>query len=490
MSKAVAERFVGRKEELDRLRKVLCGETVSSSSVSILSIEGTGGIGKTAFFEHALGIADVADRKYLRMTITGIEQGSDLLVPTIARLVRSADAESIRAKPAGYYFPAVDRVVSAVNSIRANAISEFLRRHPNDDEGRTGFESYFDRLLGLGKRLNDIAPITSRFLNFRKVARVRSTLESTVPTLKSICPESGSVLFGRKKALRNAIKENVCKPLADALVSNLSAILARPGRRDRWRLTHRRISGISRLLLIIDDYERLQTALGEFLVAHLLPELKRAAFETLIVIMGRDDLQATDTRWDRDHRNSLLKPIRLTPLTRSELYALVDSYGITSDSEKERSWNDTEGFPYYVQLWCEEAESHANAFLMRQKFYDRTVQWMSDHEREWLESAIFLDRVNRSTLGIMLGDAVATEAMNWFEREGSVRCTTGEYPRVREYIRSRLRDYLDRKDPARFNELLQKSDVANAFRPGRREAPALGHPVDAVEDTGICRVDS
>ena len=118
--------FVGRQAELNYLQNVLRGETVASGTVSVLSIEGSGGIGKTAFFEHVLGTTDLNDRKYLRMTITGIEQGSDLLVPTFARLVRSADAEPIRAKPPGYYFPAVDRVVSAISSIRAGAIAEFL----------------------------------------------------------------------------------------------------------------------------------------------------------------------------------------------------------------------------------------------------------------------------------------------------------------------------------------------------------------------------
>ncbi len=86
---------------------------------------------------------------------------------------------------------------------------------------------------------------------------------------------------------------------------------------------------------------------------------------------------------------------------------------------------------------------------------------MSDREKGWLQTTLFLDKVDKRTLRGMLGNAEEAEAAyNWFERDGSVRDTTGDSFRVREYLRSRLIDYLRVSDPDRCEDLERRSKLA------------------------------
>ena len=86
---------------------------------------------------------------------------------------------------------------------------------------------------------------------------------------------------------------------------------------------------------------------------------------------------------------------------------------------------------------------------------------MSDREKGWLQHAMFLDEVNIRTLRAMVGDEEeGEEAFRWFEREGSVRDTSGSAFRVREYLRSRLIDYLRASDPDHCEQLQHKGESA------------------------------
>ena len=140
---------------------------------------------------------------------------------------------------------------------------------------------------------------------------------------------------------------------------------------------------------------------------------------------------------------------------------LVESYGVSAHDEMERAWNDTQGNPFYVQLWIEEASCGGRAAVMLKRLHDRTTRWMSQRERGWLQHALFLDEVNVRTLRAMIGnEEEAAEAFNWFQCEGSVRDTSASIFRVREYLRSRLIDYLRVSDPDRSEELRRKGELA------------------------------
>jgi hypothetical protein len=452
------DHFVGRQDAVRRLAAVLTGRERADGKLTIQSIEGPGGIGKTCLFNHVLATSDLADRNYLSLRIDGNDPAAGSVVRAVARMVDSAEAEAIRGKPPGYYFPTVDRTTKAIETIRSEAVAEFKMRQPNNEDGRSALLRFLDLTIALGKRLNDVFPVTKKYVNVREVERDKRLLEEVVPTLVSLREESAwfweRLGLGGSTALRNAVKENALRPIADALVSDLSAILKQYRSEDANRLAHSKIKGIDRLLLVFDDYEMLQEPLGEFLVGHLLPALRAASFQSTVIILGRDQLEATHPAWDQHLKGNVLKRITLDPLSRTEMDQLVESFGVRSPDEKERAWRDTQGYPFYVQLWIEEAESGGRGAVMLKRFHDRTTRWMGDREKRWLQHTLFLTEVNKRTLRTMLGsEAEADEAFRWFEREGSVRDTAGSSFRVREYLRSRLVDYLRASDPDRCEEL-------------------------------------
>ena len=197
---------------------------------------------------------------------------------------------------------------------------------------------FLDLALEAGKRLNDAVPIIKKHVNFHELEKAKRLIEETVPLMVRLREETPWLWerlgLGGTTALRNAIKENACQPLASALVSDLSAILKKYRSEDGQKLVHDKVKGIDRLLLILDDYEMLQEPLGEFLVRHLLPALRSANFQSVVMILGRDQLEATHPAWDQHLKPNLLKGIALTPLSRSEMDQLVESYGVRAPTKR------------------------------------------------------------------------------------------------------------------------------------------------------------
>ncbi len=462
------DHFVGRQDAVTHLARVLNGLERAEGKLSVQSIEGPGGIGKTSLFNHVIDTTVLDNRNYLTLKIDGNVDPKDpraqSLVRSVARLVDSAEADAIRHQPSGFYFQSVGRVSKAIEMIRGEAVAEFQKQHPDSDDGRAALVRFLDLAFEAGKRVNDAIPITKKHVNVRELETAKRLVVEIVPTLVSLQEEGASFLerkfakFSASRALRNSIKENACKALADALVSDLSAILKHYRWADKRKATHRKVVGIDRLLLVLDDYEKLQESLDEFLVGHLLPALRSANFESTIFLLVRDQLEVTHPAWDQHLKPNLLKRVALDHLSRAEVDQLVDASGVRSAVEKERAWRDTQGYPFYVQLWIEEVESGGRGAVMLKRFHDRTTRWMGEREKHWLEHTLFLDAVNiRSLRGLLGSDSEAHEAFRWFERNGSVRDTAGPSFRVREYLRSRLIDYLRASDPDRCEELETRS---------------------------------
>ncbi|HPE71764.1 MAG TPA: hypothetical protein PK018_06280 [Candidatus Competibacter sp.] len=468
------EHFVGRDDAMKRIQDVLTGREAAGGKLTVQSIEGPGGIGKTFLFNNAISRVDLTNRNYLILRIDGSAPPPRSLVRMVARMVDGAEAAAIQDRPSGYYFPSVDRVVKAIETIFSEAVAEFKKRHPDNTNGQRVLLRLLDMVLEAGIRINDAIPITKNYANFHELEKHISfdELEKLIQVIEDIVPLMVSLReevpwfwerlgLNGSTALRNAIKENACRPLADALHSDLSAILAGYRGKDQFKAAHSKNKGIDRLLLILDDYEMLQKPLGEFLAGHLLPALRSANFQSVVMILGRDQLEATHTAWDQHFKPNLLERIALAPLSRSEMDQLVESYGVRAHDDKERAWRDTQGYPFYVQLWTEEVASGGRSAIMLKRFHDRTTRWLSDREKGWLQHTLFLDEVNIRTLRRMLDDEQqAKEALEWFQCEGSVRDTSSKVFRVREYLRSRLIDYLRVSDPDYCEQLQHRGRLA------------------------------
>ena len=192
------EHFVGRSDALKRLNAVLTGGDVARGNLTIQSVEGPGGIGKTFLFDHAVGGLDHTTRNYPTLRIDGNDASARTLVRAVSRMVKSADAEAIRDKASGYYFPAVDRVIKAIETIRSEAVAEFQKHHPDNKEGRLALLRFLDLAFEAGKRINDAFPITKKHVNVHELQRARRLLEEMIPLMSSLREEAGRFfeLFG------------------------------------------------------------------------------------------------------------------------------------------------------------------------------------------------------------------------------------------------------------------------------------------------------
>ncbi len=163
------------------------------------------------------------------------------------------------------------RVLQTIADIKNQAGNEFLKQHPGDKEGQAALLRFLDQAFTAGKRLNEVSPVTKKRVNFRELEKWRPVLEASLPLLHSLREENARLIerLGLRKATaqRNAIKENACRELADALISDLAAILAGYRRKDILKASHAKFPDTHQLLLVLDDYEKLQESLEEFLVA-------------------------------------------------------------------------------------------------------------------------------------------------------------------------------------------------------------------------------
>lgn len=452
--------FVGRKSVAKQLQSVLNGEKKAGGQLTIQSIEGPGGIGKTCLFDHVADGVDLNSRNYLTLRIDGNLLTSDTVEQAVICLVDSAKANMSLEHTPRYYFPTVQQVIKEIEVIRVEAAAEFKKKYENK-KANEDFQRFLDWVFSAGEKVNESFPDTKKYLNFPKLKNLLPLIEEGLPLMESLKEESPSFLehlgFGDSTAIRNSIKKNACAELSRAFLSDLAAILVGYQKKEMFKPTLSKLKGIERLLLILDDYEKLQDSMGVFLVKHLLTGLNSANFESVVIILGRDQLEATDPSWDQHFKKYLLPGIALKPLSQPEMNELVELSGIKESDEKERVWRDTQGYPFYVQLWADELSLGGRSAIMLQRFHKRTTHWMNEQQKNWLQHIIFLDEINIRTLQKMLDDEYeAAEVFNWFQHEGSIRDTSSATFRVREYLRSRLIDYLQISDPDRCKQLQQK----------------------------------
>lgn len=452
-----ANSFIGRIEAERQLQEVLLGTQHSPGKVTVQSIEGPGGIGKTTFFDHVLTKTDLSARNFLVLRGSGVDEARHSSFRSLRLLVDSASGTHLPSKAPGAYFPSVTEVAVEYDKFCRAAAKELSNKSGGVGLPIDELLAIFDATIAVGKPLNDYAPRTKRKMNAEAVEGHRENLATVLASLDILLKKPismGEVLsLGGRTALRNAIKSNPLVPLAEAFCRDLIAILS--GYKSEWyKASHKKLKGVDRLLLIVDDYEVLKGTLEGLLVGHVLPKLRSADFESTIILMGRDRLGDTALEWERNLKGIQLPPISLKPFTQAEMDEMVTVNGVKSSKEKKRAWADTNGYPYFVQMWLEEMESGGRSAMMLKRVYERTTSWMSEEEKGWLEHALFLGEVNVRTLGKALGNAAEAKRANvWFQGDASIRDTVGSTFRVREYLRSRLLEYLKISDPDRYDEV-------------------------------------
>lgn len=126
--------FVGRQDATEKLKLVLNRASNSGENLVVQSIEGPGGIGKSALFKNALDNSDLSAMKYLTLSTDGNNAQGRNLIEILARMLNNADADAIKKKPAGYYFPDTNDVIKIILEVRNETIALFKKNNPDYEE--------------------------------------------------------------------------------------------------------------------------------------------------------------------------------------------------------------------------------------------------------------------------------------------------------------------------------------------------------------------
>ena len=104
--------------------------------------------------------------------------------------------------------------------------------------------------------------------------------------------------------------------------------------------------------------------------------------EELLVVSGRDDLEATHPGWAQHAKRYLKEQIRLEPFDRASAFELLAAAGVPEE-RRERMFEASQGYPFLLELLIEEAGVNGESALFLRRFFDRTTRWMTPTERYW-----------------------------------------------------------------------------------------------------------
>ncbi len=263
------------------------------------------------------------------------------------------------------------------------------------------------------------------------------------------------------RGLRNRLRDDLPKTLAECVVHDLDAMLKGDFSNQSAKLLRRKAKGIDRLLFIVDDYESFSPTFGRFLIEDLMPLLARAKFESLVIVLGRDQLIDTDEGWLHRLERHLIGQLRLVRLSPAEAERYVRSRAITDDAVVSRLVAETEGFPLLLASEVESQLSGGSSALGLKRFFDRTTYAMSPAQRGWLVKLCFLPRISLETIEIMIPGEPAAEILEWFKNDASSRSSESERGWVViPIIRSRTMEYLRNDSPRLHREYLARAAAA------------------------------
>jgi hypothetical protein len=465
--------FVGRVDPVQKLRGWLAGEGLRSP-VSIVSVSGPGGIGKTFLLEQAIRTCGIEGRNYLRLRLAGVVGARTLGQMVCQDLLQSCTQVDVTSKG---YFTETRKNLEFLRLMDGQARDEVEARVSGDPVLKQTVLEVFRAGAGVQAAL----PFLKKYVDVTKVKEehldaVLGLLEKTSAYAQEERLWGGFFPDLRGAGRRNRLRAAIGATLAEGLVGDLAAILSCYQDADKKKPMPQKVAGLDRLLLVIDDFESIADEMNPFLAENLVPKLARAGVDTLIVVLGRDRLSDTDSAWKQHHASILVGELRLAPFSREEGEALVRSSGITDESVVARLVGETACYPYLLMNEIEAELDGGSTALGLKNFFDRTTRWMTPVQRKWLVPICFLDEINEESIASMLPGDDAGTVLEWFKKEASVRSPTATRWEVLPIIRSRLCAYCKLDSPKRYRELQERGAAAAA-------AAAAVRPVETPSST-------
>jgi len=438
------------------------------SGLSICSISGPGGVGKTYLVEEVL--SSEQPRKlgyiYLFADASNPQTRGDFFGLIEGQLATRGLPSP--AQPDRDYFPHTRKVAAAHRNLVEKATAELSTREGAPPEVKEAAVA----LLRAGHLLNRTIPQSRKYFDVTRLGldehstpEVLDQAWDTVGTLKTLgtfstLPVPIGKVLGQN--LRQRVRRDLYNVTADALVDDVASMTGTrdDGIRKRMRKEdslQKGIAGSYRLLIVLDDYETLAPLLGDFLLGSLLPRLAAAPFPTLLVVGCRDDLEATNPGWGQHANRWMREDIRLTSFDEETAFGLMADAGIAKEKWTE-IYDATRGFPYLLTLEIEEeTEANADSALFAKKFFDRTTRWMTPRERGWFATVCYLEKIDEDTLRTFFTEEEVPLVQDWFERESSIRDPASRSFQVRPLVRKKTLRYLETRSPSRHREMLRKA---------------------------------
>lgn len=441
-----------RGAERERVEAVL---QPGAPRLSIVDLHGPGGVGKSWLVRRVLDDLQPMASGWLTLRVDASEARHDLF-----RLLHQLFARAPGPPaPAGVdLFPHVREVDAAADRLVKEVDQELARTPGAPPEVRAAAVA----LLRAGRRLHVLTERRSPWLGLTELVRedhATTTLDAAADLLRSAralrdagwLPGPLRTALGVTLAAR--VRRDVLGAVSDAAVLDLTAALVGTRREGWYRLTERRVVGLDRLLLVLDDWEALAPVLQPWLLGGFLERLARAPFQTVILIVGRDPLVAMDPGWDQHAAAWLRDSVTLAPFSEEEATAWMAERHIAPERFAEL-WEASRGYPFLLDALAEGPQA---SMLSLRRFADRVTRWMSPTEQRWLQEVVHLDRVDADTLRAAFDPAEVPRVLAWFEREASVRDPDAPVWRVRPSIREKLLALQRGREPSAFAARQQRA---------------------------------
>jgi len=275
----------------------------------------------------------------------------------------------------------------------------------------------------------------------------------------------GILPITKAKRERNRLRKDISGRFSEYLTIDLSAILSGYRRKDILKIVlPSKLDGIDHCLMIIDDYEKLNCTLDDFLRIDLIPRFQKVKFQTIIIILGRDSVFDVHYDWKKKYLNNVKLNICLKPLKIGAARKLLKDLGIVDVKTRARIIKDTHCLPLLLVLEAEsELMGSIGSALANQSYLDRTMHCMSQTQKEWAIALAFLEIVNEDTVKCMLPDADPKEILDWFKKESSIRYPSADKWSILPIIKSRCQASVQNDSPSRFKCYKERATKAAAL---------------------------
>ena len=463
-----SEKIIGRIEVYEKIKSRF---EKSNPKVTITSIGGSGGIGKTYLLNKLLEDTFLDDSPYL--VLFPETKKIDSFEKYITEGMLNS-ANGVLPVTEGY-FNETSKLIKVWKELENKRKKELLKYSQKNAELKEIDDAIIDDIF------NVIGIFSNAFLEYKELKKylgekglTPKQCEEMANLLKNLKkkgihnPFEGRVPdFSRKRTIRYNVINDFNEAACNAMLNDISYILGNEqGIKEKIKFKATRGSEakkMNNLVVIIDDYELYQEQLNAYFLDYFIPGVRKKPFNTQIILVGRDLILDTSAEWDKYVKD--IEQFEITTFDRESCMEYLNSLDIYDEEIIERLISDTEGYPYMLYLEAISYKSGGDISAHKKKlFYDRITKWMNGNEKVWFEALCFLDVINIDTVKKMLPNDDGEKVFYWFANQASIRDSKSIHYRVKPFLKSKTMDYLQSKSPEYYEELYNLAcPINNSF---------------------------